>query len=240
MSHAQSLLFELFLTSSAHSTRTSDPTPSLFLSHGDDHSRRSAIRCNFRPIGWTANACRSWAQRSHWHEQYRGDTDVLPQTEHDMDLWFSCEHCDSLSWIEFSRWAITAHAGFTTEREASADRSGVNHSYRENSVSSSSHFRAGAERPAAEFSHKRKSSQESNSGREGVSLAHRAVRGVNAHYPDSLNRKMLRHWPLKNIEIIYSQRPDLKYWRKNAEQIFRLFFSWISKTNLIQSYGDWP
>ena len=37
MSHAQSLLFPPCLTSSAHSTRTSNPTPSLSFSHGDDH-----------------------------------------------------------------------------------------------------------------------------------------------------------------------------------------------------------
>ena len=51
--------------------------------------------------------------------------------------------------------------------------------YRENSVSSSSHFRASAGGHAAVFSHKRKSSQESHSDRKGISLAHRAVRGEN-------------------------------------------------------------
>ena len=51
-------------------------------------------------------------------------------------------------------------------------------------MSSSSHFRAIASRPAAVFSHERKSSQESHSDREGISLAHRAVRGEN----ESLSR----------------------------------------------------
>ena len=37
MSHEQSLLFPPCLTSSALSTSTSNPTPSLFLSPGDDH-----------------------------------------------------------------------------------------------------------------------------------------------------------------------------------------------------------
>ena len=68
---------------------------------------------------------------------------------------------------------------YSQEREASADRSRVNHSYRENSVSSSSLFRASGRRPAAVFSHKRKSNQESHSDREGISLAPRAVRGEN-------------------------------------------------------------
>ena len=61
---------------------------------------------------------------------------------------------------------------YLQEREASGDRSRV-------SVSSSSHFRESAGRPADVFSHKRKSSQESHSDREGIPLAHRAVRGEN-------------------------------------------------------------
>ena len=64
---------------------------------------------------------------------------------------------------------------YLQKKEASADRSRV----RENSVSSSSHFRESAGKPAAVFSHKRKSSQESRSDIEGISLAHRAVRGEN-------------------------------------------------------------
>ena len=36
-SHAQSLLFPPCLTSSAHSTSASNPSSSVFLSHGDDH-----------------------------------------------------------------------------------------------------------------------------------------------------------------------------------------------------------
>ena len=59
--------------------------------------------------------------------------------------------------------------GFTTvltrEREGSADRSRVYRSFRENSVSSSSHFRDCAGKPAAVFSHRRKSSQETLSDR---------------------------------------------------------------------------
>ena len=65
------------------------------------------------------------------------------------------------------------------EREASADRSLVYHSFRQNSLSSSSRFRASAERPAAVFSHERKSSQESHSDRDGIPLAHGAVQGEN-------------------------------------------------------------
>ena len=52
------------------------------------------------------------------------------------------------------------------EREASADRSRVYHSFRENSVLSSSHIRDSAGKPAAMFSHERKSSQETLSDRK--------------------------------------------------------------------------
>ena len=85
----------------------------------------------------------------------------------------------------------------TYRREASADRSRVYHSNRENSVSSSSHFRARVGRPAAVFSHKRKSNQESHSEQfeEKLKL-----------FPDYLKRKMMRDHLLKNKEIIYLQR----------------------------------
>ena len=48
-SHAQSLLFPPCLTSSAHSIRVSNPTPQLFLSHGDDHSVGTHYLVTFCP-----------------------------------------------------------------------------------------------------------------------------------------------------------------------------------------------
>ena len=57
-------------------------------------------------------------------------------------------------------------------REASADRSRVYHSFRKNSVSSSSHLRE-----SALFSHNRRSSQETFSDREGVSSGHQPGQG---------------------------------------------------------------
>ena len=66
---------------------------------------------------------------------------------------------------------------YLQEREASADRPRVCRSFREISVSSSSHFRESAGKPAALFSHTRKSSQETFSEREGVSSGHQSVPG---------------------------------------------------------------
>ena len=66
---------------------------------------------------------------------------------------------------------------YLQKREANADRSPVDHSFRENSVLSSSHFRDSSVKPAAVISHKRKSSQETLSDREGLSSGHQPVRG---------------------------------------------------------------
>ena len=73
---------------------------------------------------------------------------------------------------------VLASPLYSQEKEASADRSRVYHSFRENSVSSSSHFREGAGKPAAVFSHKRKWSQETLSDKEGISSGHQSVRGT--------------------------------------------------------------
>ena len=76
---------------------------------------RRSIECVFRSPGRIALACRLWAQGSHWRGHlYTGQTDVLPQTEHDVDLWFSWEHCDPSSWIGLGWWENTEYAaGFS-------------------------------------------------------------------------------------------------------------------------------
>ena len=76
-----------------------------------------------------------------------------------------------------SRYGICWLHHCTYRIEASADQSQVHQSFRENLVSSSSHFRKCAGKPAAVFSHKRKSSQETLSDREGVSSGHQPVQG---------------------------------------------------------------
>ena len=70
------------------------------------------------------------------------------------------------------------------------------------------------------FSHERKSSQESHSDREGISLAHRAVRGENEALSRLSESEMTQDSFLKNKEISCSQRQNLKYGSKNAEQTF--------------------
>ena len=66
---------------------------------------------------------------------------------------------------------------YRREKMMRVDRSRVYHSHRENSVSSSSHFREIAGKLAAVFSHTRKSSQETLSDREGISSGHQPVQG---------------------------------------------------------------
>ena len=66
---------------------------------------------------------------------------------------------------------------YLQKREASADRSRVYHSFSENSMSSSSHFRESAGKPAAVLSHKRKSRPDTFSDRDGISSGHQPVQG---------------------------------------------------------------
>ena len=84
-------------------------------------------------------------------------------------------------------------------------------SFRENSVSTSSHFRESAGKLAAMFSHTRKSSQESHSDRDVFPQDIEQFEEMTKLYPDSLIRKKLRDWFFKNKEIIFSQTQNLKY-----------------------------
>ena len=99
---------------------------------------------------------------------------------------------------------------YLQEREASADRSRVYHLFSEDSVTSSSHFRESAGKPAAMFSTQESRvkrhfptekafPQDIKQFREKVKLS-----------SGSLIRKKLREQFLKNKEIIYSQKQNLK------------------------------
>ena len=78
------------------------------------YTLQRSVECVFRPSGLNALAYKLWTHRSHWRGHLcTGQTDVLPQTEYDVDLWFSWEHCDSPSWSGFGWWTNTEYAGFT-------------------------------------------------------------------------------------------------------------------------------
>ena len=159
------------------STRTPNAT-SLFLSHGDDHCddpRHGATFGQFAesnlPTGYAPNDLTEM-----------NNTEITPIIFHRPSVTSTCDSAESIttrppeSDLDDEQMRNMLASG---EREASADRSRVCHSYRENSVSSSSRFRASAGRPAAVFSHKRKSREESRSNSDGIPLAHRAVQGEN-------------------------------------------------------------
>ena len=74
-----------------------------------------------------------------------------------------------------SKYGICFTTVLTREREASADRSRVYHSFGENSVLSSSHFGNNARKPATVFSHYRKSRPETLSDRESLSSRRQPV-----------------------------------------------------------------
>ena len=114
------------------------------------------------------------------------DTEVTTILFHRQSMTSTCDSAESIATLPLEAdlddeqvKAMLASPLYQQERESSADQPLVYHSDRQNSVSSSSRFRASAGRPAALFSHKRKSSQESGPDREGISLAHRAVQGEN-------------------------------------------------------------
>ena len=98
---------------------------------------------------------------------------------------------------------------YLQEREASADRPRVYHSFRENSVSSSSHFRESVGKPAAMFSHKREWSQETLSEKAFPQDIKRFKEEVKLS-SGCLIRKKLRDLFLKNKEIIFSQKQNPK------------------------------
>ena len=186
MSHAQSVLFLSCLTSSAHTTRTSNLTPSLFLSHGDDHCDDPQPVATFGPLA-EPNSCLQVMSTNDLTEM--NDTVATSKFLHRPSMTSTCDSAESIATplpeSDLNWSAITEFAGFTTvfagEREASADRSRVYHSYRENSASSLLHLPGEMQGDLQQCTLKQKkvASQESRSDREGISLAHRAVRGEN-------------------------------------------------------------
>ena len=183
MSHAQSLLF-LCWTSSAHSTRISNPTSLLFPSHGDDHCDDPRHKATFGQLA-ESNAPAGYEPNDLTE---MNNTEVTPMFFHRPSMTSTYDSAESIAYPPPESDVDDKHTRNTLasplylhEREARADRPRVYHSLRENSVSSSSHSRESAAKLAAVFSHKRKSSQESgvHSDRDCIHLAHRAVQGEN-------------------------------------------------------------
>ena len=152
MSHAQSLMF-ICMTFSAHSTRTPNPTSLLFPSHGDDHCDDPRHEATFGQL----------AQSNLTTVYEPNDLTGMNNTPiffHRPSVTSTYDSAESIATphpgSDLDDEANAEHAGFTTlltgEREASADRP-----RRENSVSSSSRFRASAGMPEAVFSQERKS-----------------------------------------------------------------------------------
>ena len=176
MSHAQSLLF-LCLISSAHSTRTPNPTSLLFPSHGDDHCDDPRDGATFGQLA-----------ESHvptgyepWSEQHRGHTDVVPQTKRDVDVWF----CESIATPPLESVLddeqirnVLAWPLYIQEREKQVQ---TDHNFITPTEKTLCQVHLVPEQVRGDLlrcSHtRRKSSQESHLDRDGFPLAHRAVQG---------------------------------------------------------------
>ena len=170
---SRAVLRAFHLTSSAHSTRTPIQTCLLFLSHGDDHCDDPRSGVTFGQLA-EPNTLKSYEPNDLIE---MNNAEVSPIQFH--------RPCDSAESVATSLLKsdlddeqikhMLASPLYQQEREASADQPRVHHSYGDNDVSSSSRFRARAERPTAVFSHKRKSSQAFHSDRDGIPLAYGAV-----------------------------------------------------------------
>ena len=160
MSHAQSLLFPLCLTSSAHVTRTSNPTPSLSFSHGDDHCDDPQHVATFGPLA---------------EPQVPTDYEPNALTEEDTATLVKpmCFHRSSMTSTNDS----ADHCIYRRERQVPTD-----HEFITPTKKTQCQVHLTCEQVQGDLqqcSHTRKLSQESRSDREGVSLARRADRGEN-------------------------------------------------------------
>ena len=224
MSHAPSLLFPSHLSTTSLSTcgptrpSTRPSTRPLMLSSSHvDFPCADPSNVSFGPTAETRSPI-SYEPNSRIVDN---STEVKPMFFHRPSMTSTYDSAESIATLppesdvdDEQIWNMLASPLYLQEREARADQPRVYHSFRENSVSSSSHFREIAGKPAAVFSHTRRSSQETafpediNQFKEKVKLS-----------SGSLIRKKLREQFLKNKEIIYSQKQHLKSWSKNVKLI---------------------
>ena len=139
---------------------------------------RRFIEFVFRSCAGIDLAYSLWSQQSHWSQLYGDEIDVLPHAEHDVDLWYIREHCDTPSWIGFGWWSNSEICWLHRCTSGERSRCWLTRSlslFRANSVSSSSPLQESAGKLAAVFSHKRKLSQDTFSDSESISSRHQTV-----------------------------------------------------------------
>ena len=184
MSHTPSLLFPSHLSTASlstctpvrPSTRPSTRPSLLSASHGDlpcaDPSNVSfgSLAETHSPTGYEPKDL----------TQEDTSTLVKPMFFHRPSMTSTCDSAESIATLppesvldDQQIRKMLASPLYLQEREARR----VYLRFRENSMLSSSHFRDSAGKPAAVFSHKRKSSQETLSDREGISSGRQPVQG---------------------------------------------------------------
>ena len=105
-------------------------------------------------------------------------------------------------------------------------------------MSSSSHFRESAGKPAAVFSHERKSSQESRSDRDGISSGHQTIQGKGESFfrfsdPEEAARTVLVEQ--RDHQLAEAKSEILK--QECKVDTLNACIRDISKTNSFQSFG---
>ena len=230
ISHASSLLFLSHLSTTSLPHLHSYPT-NLAFHFTRRYSLRGSIECVFRSPDGTALAYRLYEPKDLTEE----DTSVqvkpmfLPQTEYEL---LPC-------WIGFGRWASAEHAGFTFlfTRELQPDHKFITPT--EKSVSSSSRFRASAEN-AAMFSQRRKSSQETFSGREGfLQYFNQFKEQIKALSSLSESEKAATLALEESKDLLAEAK--LEVLKKECRVDFLDgSICELQRTNSFESYGDWP
>ena len=149
--------------------------------------RRSTATAEWRS-GWAPTLYRVWTQTAcweqglqefhrreaaHWTRRFTCQTLVLPPIDHSVDLRFSGKLRDTAPESDLDDEqlrALLASPLYLQEREASAERSQVHHSERENLMSSSSQDPISTGKPVALFSSQNRLNQETFSDRMDFSL----------------------------------------------------------------------
>ena len=125
--------------------------------------------------------------------------------------------------------ALLASPLYLLEREASAGRSQVYHSVRENLMSGSSQVPKSTGGPVALSSSKNRSNQETFSDRK-FSSGHQQVWETMNRFSDSLIQKILSNRSLRVTEILCLRKRNLKSRSKNVK--------WTLLTNAFVKFND--
>ena len=192
---------------------------------------RPSYRLGAQPGCWRPGLQALHGRRSvHWTWGFTCQTLVLPPVYHSISQWLSGKHCDTPPGSDLDDEqlrALLASPLYSQERKASAERSQVYHSERENLISRSSQDPTSTGKPVAVFS-----SQKRFPWR--VLLWHQQVLGAMNLSSDSRTRQMLRILFLMEPDIICLLKRDLNFWSRNTKWVNCMKWFWRNSRDRIE------